>query len=251
VNLTGTVIRDVVGGVILIEMRGLLTLATAPTARTMLLKCLAQGPDAVLVDVAGLQVESRSRLAVFPAALRSHGLPGVALALCGADVRLRGLIDARSLGDVAVFDTREQALAAIADAHIARPQRLTLRLGPTPDAPSAARRRLAEACAEWGIPDMIENAVIVVSELVSNAVQHAGTDIVVRAARRGDYLHVSVRDDDPTPPMAPDATAGPGSPLDERGRGLRLVGVHTAAWGSHVSADGKTVWATLRARFSG
>lgn len=74
--------------------------------------------------------------------------------------------------------------------------------------------------------------------------QHAGTDILVRVARRGDYLHVSVRDGSPQPPRI-GRTTDDGSPA-ERGRGLHLVDVYSTAWGSNVTADGKTVWATLR-----
>ncbi len=52
-RLTATVAPDLADGVITVEFHGLLNVHSAPTARAVLLKCLAQCPDAVLVDVSG------------------------------------------------------------------------------------------------------------------------------------------------------------------------------------------------------
>ena len=89
-------------------------------------------------------------------------------------------------------------------------------------------------------------ATVVISELVSNAVEHAGTDLVVTVALRGRYLHLSVHDDSRQPPVP--TAEGKGGPLvPVRGRGLHLVAGYATAWGSAPVGGGKTVWATLRA----
>lgn len=93
-------------------------------------------------------------------------------------------------------------------------------------------------------------AVLLASELVTNAVQHpyrdrAGfaTGIFVQVDRTKYLLRVEVTDEDPRP-LPPPATA-----LDpaERGWGLGLVSRLSTDWGSHpVPGDGKVVWFELR-----
>jgi anti-sigma regulatory factor (Ser/Thr protein kinase)/anti-anti-sigma regulatory factor len=244
VILTAAIAPDLAEGVITVEFNGLLNVHSAPTARAILLKCLAQCPDAVLVDVSDLRVESRSRLTVFPAAVRTHGGPPVALVLFGADPVLTGMMRGGVLGETSVYPDSETARAAVASARAVGARRAVVRLAPELGAARRARALIAEVCSDWDVDHLCGPAGLVISELVSNAVQHAGTDMLVRVARRGDYLHISVRDGSPQPPWIGRTTDG-GSPA-ERGRGLHLVDVYTTAWGSNVTADSKTVWATLR-----
>ena len=89
-------------------------------------------------------------------------------------------------------------------------------------------------------------ATVVISELVSNAVEHAGTDLDVKVTLRGRYLHLSVHDGSPLPPV-PVAVIENGPLVAVRGRGLHLVAGYATAWGSTPVSGGKTVWATLRA----
>jgi anti-sigma regulatory factor (Ser/Thr protein kinase)/anti-anti-sigma regulatory factor len=247
VTLSTTMEADLVSGVIVVELEGLLSLHSAPAVRDTLLKCFAQAPDAVIVDVTRLRVENRSQLTVFPAALRGHGGPGVALLLCGANAELRELMDGRVLGDVTTHRDRTSALSAVVSAEVAGQQRLVRRMEATPAAPSQARQLVTTACREWGLEALLGPASLVISELVSNAVQHAGTDMAIRVARRGDFLHLSVQDGSRRSPRldSPADDDHHGS-LTERGRGLHLVATYTTAWGSNVSPRGKTVWATLR-----
>jgi anti-sigma regulatory factor (Ser/Thr protein kinase) len=108
---------------------------------------------------------------------------------------------------------------------------------------------LAEAHA-WRVPDDIaETAVLLLSELMTNACQHArvppGRDIAARALLRDHTLRVEVSDAGNTLPC-PRGT--PASPDDERGRGLALVMALADAWDSHPRAHGigKTVWFELK-----
>ena len=121
-----------------------------------------------------------------------------------------------------------------------------MRLPPTPAAAGQARALVAEACHLWHVEHLRGPATLIVSELVSNAVQHAGTDLQVNVALRRDHLHLSVRDEDPRPAARPDPEPDPARPA-VRGRGLYLVESYATAWGSHANGDGKAVWATLRA----
>lgn len=244
-HLASTVLPDLVNGVIVVELHGTLSLSTASELRAVLLKCLAQEPDVIIVDVADLRLQHRAHLAVLPDALRVHDSPGITMVLCGATGELREQLQGRTLGDVTTQPDQAAALASVASTQARGGQRLSHRLSATAGAPRTARGLVVTACTEWGIEELCGPASLVVSELVSNAVQHAGTDLVLRLARRGDLLHVSVRDGSRVPPTAPSATTG-GGPLAEGGRGLHLVQAYAACWGTNIHPDGKTVWTTLR-----
>jgi anti-sigma regulatory factor (Ser/Thr protein kinase) len=120
------------------------------------------------------------------------------------------------------------------------PQRVQQRLEPTVHAPRAARELVADACADWGLPESAVAAEVIASELVTNAVRHAGTGIELRVTLRDDQLRVSVRD-------GAVGLARRQSPAesDSYGRGLLVVEAIAAAWGNVPLTDGKVVWAML------
>jgi anti-anti-sigma regulatory factor len=245
VSLTAAVTVEPADDIIVVALHGLLTVETVPVVRAALLKCLVQAPEAVIVDLADLRVDSRSRLTVFPAAVRTHALPGTTLVVCGAATELASAMSGGVLGDVRSFPSCADARASIGDGRPAAPRRASLQLEPAQAAPARARRMITAACRDWGLEDLTGPATLIVSELVSNAVQHAGTAMTVEAHLRGEYLHLSVRDHDPQAPTVPDPSPVDGPPT-VGGRGLHLIEVYATAWGSHAAADGKTVWAVLR-----
>ena len=249
-TLEAGVAHDLAGGVILVEFHGVLSARSAPTARAILITCLAQCPDAVLVGLHDLKVESRSRLTMFPEAVRSAGGPPVALLLFGASPEVAAIMLGGILGGVCAHPDLDSARAAVAATRLADERRRVIRLAPESTAPARARSLIAEACRDFDLDHLRGPATLVISEFVSNAVQHAGTDVVVRVARRGDYLHLSVHDGSSQAPRVPRTDDCDGRPA-ERGRGLHLVDVYTSAWGSNVDDTGKTVWATLRATPAG
>ncbi|MFI5810970.1 SpoIIE family protein phosphatase [Streptomyces sp. NPDC051643] len=133
----------------------------------------------------------------------------------------------------------------------------------TPLAPGAARRLVREALADWAalaLPGaetvgerLRDDAVVIVSELVTNAVVHAGTDVeLVCRLEIGDdggtgvldAVIVEVSDHHPSRAVREDAAERPyGTP--EYGRGLRLVSTLSEAWGITYRTGVKTVWARL------
>ncbi|MEW2166129.1 SpoIIE family protein phosphatase [Streptomyces sp. NPDC007084] len=130
----------------------------------------------------------------------------------------------------------------------------------TPPAPAAARRYLRDTLASWSelaLPGaeiidqrLTDDAALVVSELVTNAVVHAGTDIelLCRLENAPDGppgpLVVEVTDHHPARGIRDDSPERPyGTP--EYGRGLRLVSAFSEAWGITYRPGVKTVWARL------
>jgi anti-sigma regulatory factor (Ser/Thr protein kinase) len=113
------------------------------------------------------------------------------------------------------------------------------------DAPSAARRFVANVLQRrrYGEPAHTEDAQLVVSELATNAVIHAGSPFSVAVHYVGSAIRISVHDRNPGLPMLRH-----GGPAARAGRGLHLVGALARAWGVEPSADGKTVWAEVPLR---
>ncbi|WP_051799924.1 ATP-binding protein [Catenuloplanes japonicus] len=127
----------------------------------------------------------------------------------------------------------------------AQPESHTVRasLPPVADSSRAARSLVNDACLRWNLPALADDACVIASELVTNAVRHAGTPLHVTLAISGGRFLLAVRDGSPRPaiPHHPD-------PHVPGGRGLLLVGEMSHAWGSVALPDGgKVVWAALRA----
>ncbi|MFR9794892.1 ATP-binding protein [Streptomyces sp. MS06] len=115
----------------------------------------------------------------------------------------------------------------------------------------AARRGVGERLGAWRMPaELCGDAVLLVSELVTNAVVHTfSARILCGVALLPDgSLRVEVHDDDPaTRRPAP----GRPCPDDESGRGLCIVRELADSWGTGQSTrtGGNAVWATLRAAY--
>jgi len=137
---------------------------------------------------------------------------------------------------------------------LGKPSELSARasFAPEPTAPSRARSFTREALGSWGLPpDRVDDAVLLVSELVANAVQHAGTKLEVAcklipggASPLGSTVSgIEVRVTDRHPARAlPEAPPPTGDTESERGRGLLLPTALAAAWGVTYTAAAKTVW---------
>src|SRR4051812_14362144 len=113
VSVESTVLPDPASGVIVVALRGDLTLESVPTVRAVLLKCFAEFPEAVIADVGELRAETASPLTVFPATARVHAAPVTSLLLCGVSPGLARLIDDRQFEGIPFYDTREAALSAV------------------------------------------------------------------------------------------------------------------------------------------
>lgn len=116
--------------------------------------------------------------------------------------------------------------------------RLVLR--PRADAPRLARDFVAQACREWRAPGWDASGTLITSELVTNAVRHAGTDITLRLERTPAGLVIAVDDGSGGDPHIVPAEQRLGG-----GRGLAIVEQLAAEWGVSTRTGGKTVWARL------
>ena len=142
---------------------------------------------------------------------------------------------------------------------------IVLKLPPDLRSVSQARAKLGELATIWGCPEhVLEDARVVISELMSNGVLHARTELQVIVALRGQGgLRVEVHDASSTPVVPPlqmyqAATSlvdrpGQDELLKQRlasptatGRGLSIVAALASTWGWFADAvGGKVVWAEI------
>ena len=112
--------------------------------------------------------------------------------------------------------------------------------------PSAARTFVCRALSGWGMPDAsVDDAMLLASELVTNAVVHAGTGVRLECRYEGGALVVEVADQHPTRAVETRAVGEDDGHPGHQGHGLRLVAALAEEWGVSYRRDGKTVWFRL------
>lgn len=229
------------GQVVVVRAAGRLDSTSAGRIRLGLHEALAGQPTAIVVDLTDVVVIDDAAMAVFSAFghVSAHW-GGSALLLCAPDPVVRDQLDRTGITRIA-FVRDDCAAALVAAGAIPPPRRRGARMSATPHAAATARSLVWEACGEWDLPDLVDDAELVVTELVNNVVVHVGGTVELMLTLRERYLHVAVHDRDHARPerALPDPDSGEG------GRGLLLVDATAADWGSTDVADGKIVWADL------
>ena len=230
------------GGRLLVGLTGHLGLIDAAALRTRLMKCLAEQPDALLVDVASLRVGEPLALAVFSAVARQAAhWPGIPVMLCAPRPDVRHSLRLAAFQRLPVYPSVHEARADLADSRHALLE-LTDDLLPITGAARQARNVATDACLRWDLPDLVAPASLIASELVSNVGDHAHTMTTLRMTLRPRHLHIAVRDGSTAEPELQTTTPLAAS----RGRGLALVDASAHAWGWLPCEGGKVVWASLR-----
>ncbi|MEV7289289.1 SpoIIE family protein phosphatase [Streptomyces sp. NPDC093252] len=179
-----------------------------------------------LVEVAGHDID--------------EGMDRLARDLSGADPAHLGLVadtllvGARRTDDIALLLMRYDGLAV-------RPRRESWTVWRVPEAVRHARRFTRRTLRAWGVTDPCDSALLVVSELVTNALVHTDGQVRLDLTLVGGRLRVAVADSSPRSPVKPtrigwEATGG---------RGLLLVEALSGTWGTVPVSGGKQVWSEL------
>jgi len=209
------------------------------------LLALAEDPCAVVCDLIGVTDGSDADAGLLLATMgqQVRDWPAVPVALACPDPGLRHRLRQQPLSEHVLLRARKgQAMAAVG--RTAPPVTARLGLAPHVTASRVARDFVSRTCLDWGLAPAIASACLVVSELVTNGLRHAVTDMDLTLARYGGILRLALRDrsDAPLHPQAPDLHS-------VGGRGLALVDACSRAWGVLPTADGgKVVWAVLDVR---
>jgi anti-sigma regulatory factor (Ser/Thr protein kinase) len=176
-------------------------------------------------------VRALARIVVVGLRACRHGVAGVVVAL-----RVRSVLPLAGATQAAAVPSPQVGAQAVPT------RRNEVALPADPTAPRRARALLRAATEDWGLDDdLYQDAAMVVTELVANAVDHAGTGSTLTVDLDDRGLRVAVRDGRPDCAPRP----RPVDPTAPRGRGLQMIDALTASWGVVMHADGKTVWAVL------
>jgi anti-sigma regulatory factor (Ser/Thr protein kinase)/anti-anti-sigma regulatory factor len=230
-----------------VTLSGSIDLFSVARIQRALVKDLSDEPFALICDLAGVDTLDPVCATVFATVANhpSSGWPATSFLLCGAQPPVAEVLGVLTVPHfLQLYASLQDAL----DAAVARPPLLRdeLVLAPIPTAAAAARAFVRDLLGYWqlALPDntLVDRAVLLVGELVTNAVVHARTELGLRVELRGDLLHLAVRDGSPRLlrlVTVPDPEA-------EGGRGLWLVEQLARAWGVNRHPDGgKVVWCTL------
>jgi anti-anti-sigma regulatory factor/anti-sigma regulatory factor (Ser/Thr protein kinase) len=238
--------RSTRDGCLVVTFTGNIDPFTVSEVQRTLLKGLSEQPDALICDLAGIEALDLVCARVF-STVANHPAsrwPTTSLLLCGAQPQVAEVLNRLEVPHfLRLYVSVEEAMGAAST----RPPLLRdeLLLAPIPTAAAAARAFVRRVCQTWELasPDatVVDRAVLVANELVTNAVIHAHTDVWLRLELRRDRLFVAVCDGSPRllrqVPPDPDA---------EGGRGLWLVEQLARAWGVRPHRDGgKVVWCAL------
>ncbi|MFC0438309.1 ATP-binding protein [Kutzneria buriramensis] len=229
------------GKALLVRLVGDLGLATVTDVRNALLKCVADEPSGVIVQLDRTTVLTPLALSVFGVVARkASDWPGVQVVLVARPGHTRELLRRGAVDRfVPTFALVAEAVRALHDTP-AR-QLATLELPPAAGSAAAARRFVTDTLTGWGLDALVEDACLIASELVENAVEHARSVAKVRLELRRGLLTVAVRDASAARP----ARLEPGAVVNG-GRGIFIVDTLSKAWGTTPTWDGgKVVWAAL------
>jgi anti-sigma regulatory factor (Ser/Thr protein kinase) len=137
---------------------------------------------------------------------------------------------------------RKTEVEVVGDEGAVGVSRLELQLPHTTDSVRRARRTIAAFLEPAEIPvSIIDDVLLLVSELVTNAVVHAGSPAVVRLDADIERIKVAVADRDRD--RAPEIVEA--EPFSSSGRGVLLVDRLAARWGVEPQHQGKVVWFEL------
>ncbi len=122
-----------------------------------------------------------------------------------------------------------------------RPLRESWTIWRVPEAPRHARRFTKRTLRAWGVSHEIDTVLLVVSELVTNALVHTEGQVRLELTLINDRLRIAVGDSSPRTPVKPtnigwEATGG---------RGILLVQAVSDAWGTLPVSGGKQVWSDI------
>ncbi len=126
------------------------------------------------------------------------------------------------------------------------PRATGVRRFPPVPASVAAARRFVDGLLSGSDPELCERAVLIVSELATNALRHVGSAFTVELDAGSASTYLAVADESPVPPRPRTP-----EPTETGGRGMQIVDAVADDWGVDARAAGKIVWCRLDASGSG
>lgn len=221
-----------------LRFRGQFTVVgEAANGRDAIARSAELRPDIVVLDIGLPDLAGREVLT----GIREHAPESKVVVFSGTEPRdsagIESSVDGYAMKD-SQLDYLVELLEQVGTQRVGQSE---LRLDGSLTSARDARAFTAGLLAQWGVEGLTDDVLLVVTELVNNAVTHARSGCVLRISISPVSLRIAVTDHgtgtpDPLPP----------STTRSHGRGLHLVDALTAAWGFESMAEGgKTVWAEI------
>lgn len=198
-------------------------------------------PDIVVLDLGLPDLAGREVLS----SIRIHSPASKVVIFSGAESADRGWIAKHVEGYVLKDSELEYLVDLLESLGKRHDAEATLELPEALTSVRTARQFVTGKVTEWKVEPILDDALLVVSELAANAITHAESGCRIRLSLNPATLRIDVIDTGAGTPEPQPASA-----TEEHGRGLLLVAALTTAWGLEiVPGEGKIVWAELaRAR---
>ena len=187
--------------------------------------------DLGLPDLAGRDLLTRIR----------HASPTSRIVVFSGSDTDRTWFERRSAGYVLKDAELDQLIAVLARAGTDQVHREAMvDLPDTMLAVREARHVVRDLLRQWSLFELTDDAALVVSELVANAIEHAESECQLAVTRVDEGVRIEVRDSgEGTPEPRPVSVTA------EDGRGLLIIAALSSAWGIDDADHGKTVWVEL------
>jgi anti-sigma regulatory factor (Ser/Thr protein kinase) len=230
--------RELSQGVEILSVRGPVRDRDAPALLNAIADAVAPAPRGVLLDLSEATELSATTLdAICEARALAPGWPRPALLVCCSSHEVTSALSP----SMPVHLHRDDGLAHIDDRRSAPRHQIELESGTR--SPARARAVAADLVSEMHLEAIGDDLVLIVSELVTNAVRHAKPPVRLEIQADEHRVTVAVADGSPGRPVAHTAAADA-----EGGRGLPIIDLLAAETGVRPSPPGKTVWAALARR---
>jgi hypothetical protein len=228
-------------GYLVVRAEGDLSLRTVPDLRDALLKASAEQPRGLVCDLREVRATREALTILHVVADQVADWPASPIAVVASAQPMLDQLGRLGLRRrLPVVPDLDQAAAALRYS----PRFLVAAtvLAPTVDAPASARAFAGWHLGRWRAGEVVEAAQWVISELVTNAVVHAGTQLTARVSLAGRRVGVAVGD------RGTGRVARPSMPTEGGGWGLTVVEQLTRSWGVLPRmGEGAVVWAVLDA----
>jgi anti-anti-sigma regulatory factor len=236
-------VPEVRAGSTVVTVTGRLDLTSYPDLRDGLLKIATDAPESVIADIGGLTIGEDKLAGVFSTiAMRISDWPGIPFALVSARPEHAAVLKTQAI-DRFVAVHADVGTAERERDHPPRRRAVQL-LVPSDGASALARQFVTRVCAEWGVPENTEDALLIATELVENTIRHTFSAPRLRLELRRGIFTVAVADDDPRPAVLHERVYS-----SDAGLGLQMIVQIARVWGCSRSwAGGKVVWAVLARR---
>ncbi|MEU5260707.1 ATP-binding protein [Amycolatopsis sp. NPDC021455] len=224
-------------------LTGTLTSDGYSSLRDRVLEVATDAPESVIVDIRDLEIGDGALMTVFSVIARRIGeWPAIPFTVVTGRVDHLARMTAEGVDE---FVTIHADVPAAEQGHDHPPRLRALQLlTASPDASAVSRAFVERVCRTWAVPEHIDDALIIVTELVENVLQHTTSAPRLRLELRSDALIITVADEDPRPAVVrerPDYRYG--------GLGLMLVVRTARRWGcTRSGTGGKVVWVLLTRR---